>query len=91
MSRGLPALLVHPIVKVMPSACALESWKVKSVVNPLISTGVVQNALPASLVKPLVNCKRLSSRSVEPLNCMQPGLLNPMPKLMEVVPLGSIV
>jgi len=53
-------------VKVMPSALASESWKVKSVTKPRTSTCVVQNALPASFSAPLVNCRRLSSRSVLP-------------------------
>ena len=63
----------------------------KSVENPRTSTGVVQKALPASFVPPFVSCKRLSSRPVDPLNCIQPGLLNPMPKLIDVVPLELIV
>jgi len=58
---------------------------VKSEVKFLISIGVVKNALPASLLPPLVNCKRLSSRSVLPLNCIPTGLLKPAPKLIEVV------
>ena len=29
-----------------------------------MSTGVLQNALPASFIPPFVSCKRLSSKSV---------------------------
>ena len=79
------------MTKAMPSALALESWKVKSVVNPRTSTWVEQKALPASLVPPSVNCKRLSSSLVLPLNCIHPGLLKPKPKLMGVVPLGLML
>ncbi len=43
------------------------------------------------ILPPSVSCKRLSSSLVEPLNFMQPGLLNPRPKLIGVVPLGLML
>ena len=70
-------------MKVMPSAVASESWNVKSVVKLRMSIGVVKKALPAWFTPPLVNCKRVSSRSVLPLNCSPVGTLKPEPKLME--------
>ena len=74
----------------MPSAIASESWKVKSVVKLVMFIGVVKKALPASVCPPFVNCRRLSSRSVEPLNYMPVGVAKPIPKLM-VAALGLIV
>src|ERR1700761_589856 len=56
-----------------------------------MSIGVVKNALPAWFARPLVSCKRLSSKSVLPLNCKPVELLNPEPKLIDVVPPALIV
>ena len=50
-------------------------------------TGVLKNALPAWFVPPFVNCSRVSSRSVLPLNVIDdPAVANPFVKLIPVPP-----
>jgi hypothetical protein len=73
------------IAKVMPSAFALLNWKVKSLVKFWIFTGVLYQAVPASLTTPSVSCRRVSSRSVLPLKVMELAeALKPLGKLIPV-------
>src|SRR5579863_5877597 len=68
------------IVNVNPSAVALVSWNVKSVMNDRTSTGVSKKALPVSFAPPSVSRRRLPLIAALPLS-VRPDDVNPFAKL----------
>ena len=69
-ARGPRAVAPTPwMVKVMPSALGLVSWKSNEVVNLATSTGVAVNALPASLPPPSVSRTAVPLCFAEPFSC----------------------
>src|SRR5215471_1357666 len=79
------------MVKVKPSAPGFAIWNVKSLTKDWMLSGVLNQALPAWEVPPLVSWSRESARPVDPLNVMKfSALLKPFTKA-EPVPLEADV
>ena len=61
-----------------PSAAALVSWKLKSLVKDCTLTGVLKNALLASPDPPSVNRRRVPLMAALPFS-VRPAEVNPLP------------
>ena len=73
------------MAKVNPSAFALSNWKLKSVVNALMLTGVVNHTAPLlAAAEAKVNCARLLVTAALPWSESPFVELNPLGKLIVV-------